>query len=55
MEVQDSDEEHEVPEHHEDGHQAEQEPHQGGSFGKFSPEVKLVNSSMFEKTFGLGN
>ena len=37
MVVEDSDQQHEVPEQHEDGHQAEQQPYHRGGFRIVSP------------------
>ena len=38
VKVEDSDKEHRVPEHHQEGHEAEQEPHIRSSLWKLIPE-----------------
>ena len=38
MVIQSRDQQHEVPQHRQEGHQAEEEPHQGGVLGVLSPE-----------------
>ena len=54
VEVEDGDEEHEVPEHHEDGHQAEQQPHYRRPGRVLRPEIRnkiRLNPLVFHVTF----
>ena len=39
VEVKYSDQQHEVPQQHQESHQAEQGPHHGGSFGVLRPKL----------------